>query len=86
MTIARAVRRVPGEGAGQAGQVAVGGLGRQPRQDRGRQRDRDDRVRHHHEQEGRGVHGVAGGVAAPVAGAPQPLGAVPPEASRTTTV
>ena len=77
-----------GEGAGQAGQVAVVGLRREAGQDRGGQRDGDDRVRDHHEQERRGVDRVAGGVDVAAGGARLPAAprAVPPEASRTTTV
>ena len=59
----------------------VGGVRAEPGQDRGRQRDRDHRVRDHHDQEASGVDRVAGAVAAGPA-----VAAVPPEASRTTTV
>ena len=48
---ASAVRSVLAERAAPAPAVALGGVRGEPRQHRGRQRDRDDRVRDHHDQE-----------------------------------
>ena len=47
-----------------SGRPALVGVRREPRQDRGRQRDGDDGVRHHHDQQAVGVDEVAGAVAA----------------------
>jgi hypothetical protein len=56
--VGRAQRR--SDTATERPQVVVGGVRREPRQHRGRQRDGGDRVRDHHQQERAGVHGVAG--------------------------